>query len=158
MMSRIYHWFLLSAGITLGMTGAAKIVSAFGHAKILLLVDPIFSLQFRSLLPLVGSLELCGAIVCFVNRDILVRACLVGWFGVGFLAYRTGLEIIHYPRPCSCLGSMASALGLSADTASNIMKVVLVYLLVGSLSVLAGVCYDRVRRNSRYVSASRGSV
>ena len=157
-MSKVYHSFLLSAGVTLGLTGMAKIISAFGHAKILLLVDPIFSLQFKSLLPLVGVLELVVAVICFVSRSILFRAWLVGWMSVGFLAYRTGLAIIHYPRPCSCLGSMASALGMSADTASNVMKVVLAYLLAGSFLVLLGVCNERTRRASGLVNASVGNV
>jgi hypothetical protein len=158
MMSKISHWFLLSAGVTLGLTGVAKIISAFGHAKILLLVDPIFSLQFKSLLPLVGSLELMVAVICFVSRGISFRAWLVGWISVGFLAYRTGLEIIHYPRPCSCLGSMASALGLSADTASNVMKVVLAYLLAGSFLVLLGVYYERTRRSPGLVNMPVGNI
>jgi hypothetical protein len=155
MQAKLYKLFLATAGIILFITGAAKLVSSAGHAKILLLVDPIFSLQFRSLFILVGLLEIGVAVACFRWKSISSRASLVFGLATAFAAYRTGLKMIDYPRPCSCLGSLTQALRIDADTSSRIMLIVLCYLLIGSILVLAGLCVETALKRIRNMRVIR---
>jgi hypothetical protein len=43
--------FILSAGCILLITGLAKVISAFGTAKILEYNDPLFGISFKHLIP-----------------------------------------------------------------------------------------------------------
>ena len=49
---------------------------------------------------------------------------------------RFGLWWMGWHKPCNCLGNLTDALHLSPQTADNIMKVVLAYLLIGSYGLL----------------------
>ena len=149
MQAKLYRLFLATAGIVLAITGVAKLLSSAGHAKILHQIDPIFSISFSSLFILVGLLEIIVAIVCFWSKNISSRASLVFCLASAFVAYRVGLKMINYPRPCSCLGSLTDALGIDAETSSRIMLVVLGYLLIGSILTLAGLCSETILKKLR---------
>ena len=61
---------------------------------------------------------------------------LVAWVATNFVAYRLGLWLVDWHRPCVCLGSVTDALRISPQAADNIIKVVLAYLLIGSYTIL----------------------
>ena len=149
MQTKLYSLFLATAGFILVITGAAKLLSSAGHAKILELIDPISSIKFRWLFAIVGILEISVAIVCFRSKSVSSRASLVFCLAAAFVAYRIGLKIIDYPRPCSCLGSFTDALGIDAETASKFMLIVLCYLLSGSILILAGLWCETALRTLR---------
>jgi hypothetical protein len=50
--------------------------------------------------------------------------------------YRLGLWWMDWKKPCSCLGNLTDALHISPQTADNITKVLLAYLLIGSYGLL----------------------
>lgn len=130
------QWFILTAGGVLAVTGAAKIWTGLGDAKFLAVVDPILGLKLGQLLLAVGLAEIAVALVwCFRRRRTLALG-LVAWLATNFLFYRVGLWWMDWKRPCNCLGNLTDALHVSPQAADNVMKVVLAYLLVGSLGLL----------------------
>jgi hypothetical protein len=43
---------------------------------------------------------------------------------------------MNWHRPCNCLGNLTDALHISPQTADNIMKLLLAYLLIGSYGLM----------------------
>jgi hypothetical protein len=140
-MEKWARWFILSAGGVFLVTGFAKIVSASGQARILKTDDPIIGMTFRSLMLLVGNLELIIAVVCLFSKKWKLSLKLVFWMAATFTGYRFGLWWIGWKTPCSCLGNLTDALKVSPQMADLIMKYVLVYLLAGSITLL---CWDKM--------------
>lgn len=132
----LFELFIRSGAILLLLTATAKLVSAFGHSRILLDTDPIFGISFKSLFLLCGSTEMGIAFVCLFYHKLLLRTFLLAWLAVCFLAYRIGLHWIGYQKSCKCLGDVTDALNISPQTADIAMKTVLVYLLTGSCGIL----------------------
>lgn len=132
----ISNWLILSAGAILAITGIAKVWSAFGTSKFLVVVDPIIGFKFGQLMLAVGLAEIVIALVCFFSKRQSLALGLVAWMSTNFVVYRLGLWWMNWHRPCSCLGNLTDALHLSPQTADNIMKVLLAYLLIGSYGLL----------------------
>jgi len=129
-------WFILSSGIVLAITGIAKIWSWLGNSKFLAVVDPIIGIKFGQLMLAVGVAEILIALVCFFSKRQTLALGLVAWMSTNFVVYRLGLWWMDWHRPCSCLGNLTDALHISPQTADNIMKVLLTYLLIGSYGLL----------------------
>lgn len=146
-------WFILTAGVILAVTGAAKIWSALGTSKFLAAVDPILGLKFGQLLLAVGLAEIAVALVCCFSRRQTLALGLIAWLATNFLVYRVGLWWMDWKRPCGCLGNLTDALHLSPQAAENIMKVLLAYLLIGSCGLV--IWRWRQRRNSLAAEISR---
>jgi hypothetical protein len=108
----------------------------FGNSKFLAVVDPIISIKFGHLMLLVGLAEISIAMVCFFSKRQTLALGLVAWMSTNFVVYRLGLWWMDWHRPCNCLGNLTDALHLSPQTADNIMKVLLAYLLIGSYGLL----------------------
>lgn len=134
--SHVAYWFILSAGGILTISGAGKILAAFGTAQALTVTDPIDGLKFKYLLAAVGIIELVIAAVCLFPKTGRLAMVLVAWLSTNFVMYRIGLWWIGWHKPCSCLGSLTDALHISPEAADNIMKIVLTYLFIGSFGLL----------------------
>jgi len=130
------HFFLLSASGVLLFTALAKVVSTFGKSGILVYPDPITGVSFSHLLIATSGIEFVVAGVCAFGKSRPFRAMLVAWLATSFLAYRVGLHILGWHRPCSCLGNLTDAIHISPQVADNVMKGVLAYLLAGSYWIL----------------------
>jgi Methylamine utilisation protein MauE len=129
-------WFVQSAGAVLAVTGVGKVWSGLGDSKFLAVVDPIIGIRFGHLMLAVGVAEIVFALVCFFNKRQTLALGLVAWLSTNFVIYRLGLWWMDWHRPCSCLGNLTDALHISPQTADNIMKVVLAYLLIGSYGLI----------------------
>jgi len=134
--ARLAKLFTLSAGAILAITGIAKIWSGLGNSKFLAVIDPIFGIKFGQLMLAVGLAEIVIALVCFFSKRQTLALALVAWMATNFVVYRLGLWWMKWHRPCNCLGNLTDALHLSPQTADNIMKVLLAYLLIGSYGLL----------------------
>src|SRR5437899_2786769 len=134
--SEIAKLFILMAGAILAVTGAAKVWSPLGGAKLLAVRDPIIGIQFGHLMLTVGLGEIAVALVCFFSKRQTLPLGLVAWISTNFVVYRLGLWWMGWHRPCSCLGNLTDALHISPQLADNVMKGVLAYLLIGSYAVL----------------------
>jgi hypothetical protein len=128
--------FLFSAGLIFAITGMAKIYSSFGSAKALLEPDPIFGVQFRHLMFAVGVVEIGASAFCIASARTRTAALLVAWLSCLFLFYRLGVWWLGWQVPCRCLGTLSDSLHLAPATVDNLMKIVLAYLLVGSVVCL----------------------
>lgn len=128
--------FNFSAAGILVFTGIAKIWSGLGNSKFLAVVDPIIGIKFGQLMLAVGAAEIVVALVCFFSKRQTLALGLVAWMSTNFVVYRLGLWWMDWHRPCSCLGNLTDALHLRPETADNIMKVLLAYLLIGSYGLL----------------------
>jgi len=130
--------FVLSAGAALAATGLGKEFSAIGPARALDAADPLLGIPFRHLvlLLLVGLGELFIAFFCLFIGKKQLGLLAVAWMSTNFVVYRFGLWFMDWHHPCACMGSLAGVLHLSDQTADNIMKVILAYLLVGSYGIL----------------------
>jgi hypothetical protein len=118
------------------ITGFAKVRSAFGESKLLAIPDPIIGVQFGQLFLVVGPAEIVIALVCFFSKRQTLALLLVAWLSSGFALYRLGLWWLGWKKPCSCLGNLTDALHISPQVADNIIKVLLVYLIIGSYGLL----------------------
>ena len=136
MFQKLARIFLFSAGVILTITGAAKVVSGFGSARVLQVPDPVFYISFQTLFWLVGVLEIVVASYCFFGKRILLKTGSVAWLASGFVLYRMALKWLDYQKPCSCLGSLTGALHIAPDKADLIMRIVLAYLFIGSYVIL----------------------
>ena len=130
------RWFFLTAGAMLALTGLAKGWSGLGDSKHLALVDPIVGIKFGQLMLMVGLAEIVIALVCFFSKRQALALGLVAWISTNFVVYRLGLWWMGWKKPCSCLGNLTDALHISPQTADNIMKMLLAYLLIGSYGLL----------------------
>jgi len=129
-------WLILSSGVILALTGIAKVWSGLGSSKFLAVVDPIIGIKFGHLMLAVGVAEIAIALVCFFSKRQTLALGLVAWMSTNFVVYRLGLWWTDWHRPCNCLGNLTDALHLSPQTADNIMKVLLAYLLIGCYGLL----------------------
>lgn len=128
--------FVSSCGPVFALTGAAKLLSAFGHAKILLLLDPIVGIQFRYLMFFAGCVELGVAYTCLFTNNAKSAVAITAWLSTLFVGYRIGLWWVGWRYPCSCLGNLTDALVLPPKVLGVIMKTILIYLFAGSYSIL----------------------
>jgi hypothetical protein len=128
--------YFLSAGLVLATTGIAKAWTGLGNSKFLAVVDPIIGLKFGQVMLVIGVAAIVIALVCFFSKRQTLALGLVAWMSTNFVVYRLGLYWMNWHRLCSCLGNLTDALHISPQTADNIMKVLLAYMLIGSYGLL----------------------
>lgn len=133
---RLARSFICSVGVILAMTGLAKIISAFGTAKLLSLKDPILEVSFRQIMVLAGVFELAISGICFFSNRINLQIRLTAWFATILVVYRMGLWFTNWQHPCPCLGNLTDALHISPGVADGFMKAMLGYLLIGSYATI----------------------
>lgn len=130
------RWLAFSYGVIVVVTGVGKVWSGLGNSKSLAVNDPIIGIKFGQLMLLVGVAEIAIALVCFFSKRQTLALGLVAWLSTNFVIYRLGLWWMNWHRPCGCLGNLTDALHIRPETADNIMKGLLAYLLIGSYGLL----------------------
>jgi hypothetical protein len=132
--------FLMSAGWLLLLTAIIKFMSAMQEVRVLGQPDPLLDfLSTRQLLALTALLEAgVAAVILWAGRAVAAseKLLLVLWLAMMFLLYRLGLWWIGHQGGCSCMGNAAQWLGASPATLDIAAKVLLAYLLLGSLAFL----------------------
>ena len=135
-MKKLERPFRWSAVLLLLFTSAAKLASATGQTPILDLPDPLFGLPNRQLLIAVGVLELAVAVALLSRVAGALKHLLLLWLSTGFLAYRLAHYWINPGKPCPCLGTLTDKLPLSPATLDAALLGLVLFLLIGSLSML----------------------
>lgn len=131
---------------TLMLTAGAKVLSVIaGSSGLLQIVDPLFALKFDYLLLAAAALEVGVAAICIL-RPVVEGLVALAWLSLVFLAYRIGLWSIGWQKPCGCLGNLTDALNISPQLADNFMKSLLIFMFVGSISLLLLNGRERVAR------------
>jgi len=148
------RYFLIGCGCLLFLTGAAKVVNAMGAAHVLNVRDPLLQVPYRYLFLLAGGLELVISIYCFFGNNVWLKSQLVACLATTFVIYRIGLVAIHYQYPCPCLGTLTATLHIPAYKADSAMKVVLVYLVIGSYVTLLWLWVRQRKQSGTVLTAS----
>jgi hypothetical protein len=128
--------FVRNVGWLLSATGLAKLVGFFGHAPVLGLREPIMQIPFRELFLVAGMVELAVAVFCLTTKRLNLSMAIIAWLSAVFLAYRASLTWVGWKMPCPCLGNFVEILHVPPMIANLIMKIVIIYMLVGSYSHL----------------------
>ena len=142
-------FFRISIVLILAVAGGAKVWSAFGSAKLLVIQDPLLDLKFGHLMFIIGALELSVASILLLSKLRAMPTVLVAWLASSVLAYRLGLWLIGWRRPCSCLGNLTDAIHISPQLADNVMKGLLAYLLIVSYATLFWLWLQRRKAEGR---------
>lgn len=131
--------FIISAAAILVLTDLAKLTTSTGNARILDRADAVFwFMTNRQLLLAVALLEIGIAAAILSKRlDLTNKLFLIAWLGSVFLIYRGVRAWTGDHGPCGCVGNLTEALGISAGAADLGMKIMLAYLLAGSMAFLA---------------------
>jgi hypothetical protein len=158
MKPKVIRVFNCTAGTVLLLTALAKLVSSAGHAKVLILHDPIFPISFRYELMVVGAIELVVASICLFNRRTLLPTFLVAYLATLFALYRIGLLWMGYRKPCPCMGTITDLIHLSPEMADTTMKIILACLLACSYTVLFWSWREGVSQRRRCVPATPASL
>jgi hypothetical protein len=124
--------FVVVAGMPLLLTGAAKLASVGGEARILDQADPLLMLSNRQLMAAVGLIEMVLAGYLWFGREREWQLGMVAWLASSFLLYRLGLWWLGVNKPCGCLGNAANWWPWLARHQEALLKATLAFLLVGS--------------------------
>ena len=100
-------------------------------------VDPLLGVKYVVLFLLVGTVEIAVGAYGFLGRNPLAQLGALAWLGVSFVAYRVGSWIIGAVKPCGCLGAFRQILVWIANHQEQCAVGTLVFLLIGSHSLLA---------------------
>lgn len=82
-----------------------------------------------------ATLEIGVAAICFF-RPAVDGLLSVAGLSILLATYRITKWLFGVGEPCSCLGNLTDALNISPQLADNIMKGVLAFMFVGSVSLL----------------------
>lgn len=136
MARRFIDVFVSSTSAILFFTAAAKLLSSLGAAPILHEQDPIFGMPYEDVFLLSGFIEMTIAYFCFFGKRFDTKIYLICWLATALGLYRLGLILVHYRKPCSCLGSLTDYIHLDSAASDLIMDVIFTYLLVGGYAAL----------------------
>ena len=138
-MESVSRCFVATVAVILGTTAIFKLITLVLGWSQLGRPDPlIFVLSNRYLLTMVVALELCVAITLLRSQDDVLKLQLVAWISTAFVAYRVGLFAIGHELKCFCLGRAESWLLWAREgNVDSVMKGVLVFMFIGSYSLLA---------------------
>ena len=131
---RSFRW---SALLILLFTAVAKLLSARGGAPLLAWADPILGISNRSLLVVVGLMELAVGVALLSGLSLRRKHLLLAWLSTNFLLYRAAFYALNPGKPCPCLGSLTEQLPIRPDLLNLLLSATVLYLLFGSASVLA---------------------
>jgi hypothetical protein len=129
-------WFIISAAVIFIISGIAKVVSGFGPAGIFNTNDPVFRIPFRTLMFLIGGLEIVVAGLCLRFNQSSFRLPLISFVALNFILYRIILWKINWTGPCHCLGNLSDTLHLPPHVADRIASGLSIYLLTGACAAM----------------------
>lgn len=142
-----FGWLFFSTGMKniffsiacyfLLITGFIKLIDLGSYAGILNETDPVTGLQYGTLGPLVGLLEVVIAVYLRHGKNCKCRAATLLWLMACFALYRFGYQTTGLKKPCPCLGSFGDWLPMSTDAKNQILIGSLVLLAIGSIWILA---------------------
>jgi hypothetical protein len=141
--------FILISGVIFSIVAIAKIISALGTQELLRQTDPLIGLSFRNLFLLAGWVELGIAASCILIDKNKFNALLIAWASTFFAAYRAGLWLLKWKRPCHCLGNLTDTLHISPQTADIVTKILLAYLFLGSYATLLWLWHQSQKARGR---------
>ncbi len=141
-----------SLSALLCLTALAKLFSVFSSSMPLFNEpNPIFSFfAIRTVLVFAAVLELSVAVIIAFSKSELLSYGFILWLSTLFVLYRFGLNLIHYRRPCDCLGGIGQWLGISNRLLSFFSLGLLLYMFCGAMTFfLSRFVFFNLLRNSK---------
>jgi hypothetical protein len=136
-------------GILLLTVAIAKIVASRGDAKVLSILDPILGLEFRWSMRIAAAAELFVSAFCLFRTRSASSVVMLLLLSVNLVGYRLWLWAIGWHLPCTCMGGLADAFGISSEVADQMMKGCL-----GVMLFFSGFC---VLIEARAIGRSKGA-
>ena len=88
MQLKLIRWFTKSAGALLLASALAKYMANWADAGWVQPHDPLLNLPMRSFFWVVGTTELCVALVCLFGRQLWTKLMLMCWVASFFVVYQ----------------------------------------------------------------------
>ena len=137
MKTGIVRLFADSAGALLLALAVAMFISNHANAAFTLPHDPLLMISMQNTFWLIGAIELLVGLVCLFGKQIRFKAILVLWLALNLFVYQIGFLWSGNHRGLGVyLGSVANTFGITSNSAYLILKLVSLYLLLGSSIVL----------------------
>ncbi len=126
--------FTYSAGALLLAAATGMFISIEAGSGLIHPHEPLVGMSLPEFFWIVGGLELAIGLICFFGKQTTLQATLVFWLAINFAAYQAGLWWMGGTVGFKgYLGDVSAAFGISAGTADIIVKILVLYLLAGSL-------------------------
>jgi RNase P subunit RPR2 len=145
MQSRLQFYFINSAAGLLAAMAALCLVGNLATGTLTQPHDPVLAVSMRTMLWISGAAASAGSLFCVFSKSILSKAALVGWLSLNFVIYGLGFHWAGAHDFGSYLGAIAGPFGISTDAAGVILTAVWLYLLAGSLLLLAWSGLQQIR-------------
>ena len=126
--------FVHSAGALLLAAATGMFISIWAGRGLIHPHEPLLGMSLPEFFWIVGGLELSIGLICLFGKQTTLQATLVLWLAINFAAYQAGLWWMGGSAGFKgYLGDVSAAFGISAGTADLMLKVLVLYLLTGSL-------------------------
>jgi ribosomal protein S27E len=121
-----------AAALLLGMA-LAQFLANWASAGLVQPHEPVIGISMRNVFWIAGIIELIVGLICFFGQQIGLKVILLLWLATNFLVYQVGLVWVKESHGFSVyLTSLAEAFGIAPGTAYLLLKIVFLYLLIGS--------------------------
>lgn len=156
---KLENLFFYSSAVVLSLTALAKLYSATGDAKILMVEDQLLHLGYRPLMIFAALVEAAVAAYLFGSNLSLIRAVALLWLSANFMAYHFGNYVLGF-KNCPCLGSLSAKLSLPSGVAENLLRAFILYWFVGSFYLVwrAWAEAQTLKMDQIYASQLEGKV
>src|ERR1043166_3930523 len=130
--SRVY--FRISAVLLL-ITGALKLLSLAGGARILESPDPVFGAPYRDLMLLEAALEVVTGVLLLTRIGRKHGLLILFWLGLMFCGYHFAVFLLDPAAPCPCLGTLWGSFGVKQELMDRAARAVAVSFVVGPVLI-----------------------
>jgi hypothetical protein len=126
--------FFKFIGVLLLIVSVGKFYSAINPPMSLLEAEPVFRISLRTLFIIAASTEGVVGVLCLLRAPGIATSLLILWLSCLFLSYRFALYLLGYNGPCNCMGELTERLHISSSTGDMIMRVLLLFMLLGGIA------------------------
>jgi hypothetical protein len=117
-----------SCGV-LSLAAVGKLWTAAGNMKILDFYYPLWLVRNRTLLLVVGIVEVLCCIRIFTGKSNRSSGVVLLWLASNFLIYHIAVKLSGAPMPCPCFGTLGARLGLSRESVDRLVILMALYLM-----------------------------
>jgi len=129
----VFRLFTDSAGALLLALAVAMFISNCTNTGFTLPHDPLLVISMRNTFWIIGAIELFVALVCLFGQHLRFKAILVLWLAMNLFVYQIGFLWNGNHRGLGVyLSGLANTFGITPSMAYLILKIVSLYLLIGS--------------------------
>jgi hypothetical protein len=130
--------FIHSAGALLLASALVRFVSCASDQTAIHPHEPVFMLALPTFFRVVAGLEFAIALVCLFGKDIVLQTSFALWLATSLMVYRIAMVFSGATGGFNGYsGNITDAFGVSHRVVNALLETVPLYLLAGSLVVMA---------------------